>query len=253
MKLFVTDLDGTLLKEGNIIESETLKAIEQYKKNGNILMIATGRAVAEVDFLKKNYNIDYDAMAILNGAMILDSNNNELKKDTIQSSIVKKLEKYYFFKNRNIYIASEDEVFNYNLNNKCTNVVNDVEQDLDCIKNIVTINIEFEEDVPYEEIDEYLNIVKKENKEHIDLFRNKNFIDIVPKGCSKGNAVEIIAQKFKIDEDKIFCIGDSWNDLSMIETATVGATFKHAEESLKSKVDKVVENIKEFIDYINVI
>lgn len=253
MKLFVTDLDGTLLKEGNIIESETLKAIEDYKKNGNILMIATGRAISEIDFLKKHYNIDYDAMAILNGAMILDSNNKELKKHTIQSSIVKKLEKYYFLKNRKIYIASEKEVFNYNFNNKCINIVNDVEQDLDSIKNIVTINVQFEEDTPYEEIDEYLNIVKKENKEYIDLFRNKNFIDIVPIGCSKGNAVEIIAQKFKINEDKIFCIGDSWNDLSMIETAAVGATFNNAEENLKIRVDKVVENIKEFIDYVNAI
>lgn len=43
------------------------------------------------------------------------------------------------------------------------------------------------------------------------------FIDILPKGWSKGRAVEVLAEELKLTLDEVAVFGDSENDVSMLE------------------------------------
>ena len=60
MKAIITDLDGTILPQGENISTSTLHTLEQLGAEGIIRIIATGRTLfAARKFLPDNFPIDY--------------------------------------------------------------------------------------------------------------------------------------------------------------------------------------------------
>lgn len=73
IKCIVSDLDGTLIKVDDTIESATYEALQDYKKQGIEFMIATGRDYNMViDFLNA-YNLDCD-LILNNGTQYCNYN-----------------------------------------------------------------------------------------------------------------------------------------------------------------------------------
>ena len=74
-KLLVSDYDQTFYINDEDIEKNKI-AVNEFRKKGNIFVIATGRSYA--DFMKKKnqYNIEYDYLIINHGATILDKKEN---------------------------------------------------------------------------------------------------------------------------------------------------------------------------------
>lgn len=60
-------------------------------------------------------------------------------------------------------------------------------------------------------------------------------IEITKKGVSKGGAVASLAEYYNIKREEIMAIGDSENDLSMIEFAGTGIAMGNAIEKVKEK------------------
>ncbi|MBQ6321507.1 MAG: HAD hydrolase family protein, partial [Lachnospiraceae bacterium] len=75
-------------------------------------------------------------------------------------------------------------------------------------------------------------------------------IDIAPRGCSKGKGVIYLKEYMKeqIGSCRLYGIGDSMNDLPLIEASDVSYTFPYAPVELQRRVTKVVENICEALD-----
>ena len=72
-KMVVTDLDGTLLRNDKTISDYSLHIINQFRKRGNLFVIATARPVRAV----KNFMVrcDFDAGIYHNGALICDKDS----------------------------------------------------------------------------------------------------------------------------------------------------------------------------------
>ena len=49
--------------------------------------------------------------------------------------------------------------------------------------------------------------------------RDLTILDILPAGCSKGTALQRLAEREGIGREDILAIGDNWNDLDMLESA----------------------------------
>lgn len=64
-------------------------------------------------------------------------------------------------------------------------------------------------------------------------------VDIMPKGCNKGNGLARLAQDLGIRLDEIMVIGDSFNDLEMLTTAGIGVAVANAVQELKDVADYV--------------
>ena len=56
-------------------------------------------------------------------------------------------------------------------------------------------------------------------------------------GCSKKNAIYILADKLGIKKEEIIVMGDGGNDISMFECAGLKIAMENAEEHLKEKAD----------------
>lgn len=86
---------------------------------------------------------------------------------------------------------------------------------------------------------------------------SKGGLDLTLKNISKGTAVKYLAHHYNIKQDEIIAIGDSDNDIAMIEFAGLGAAMGNARESVKSKAnyitstndqDGVAEVINKFVN-----
>ena len=81
-------------------------------------------------------------------------------------------------------------------------------------------------------------------------FQNKNHVDVCGVGCSKGTGVNHVVDYFNINESDVYGIGDSWNDLPLLDSVKHGYTFTYAPNEVKNKAEKVVGSLSEAIQDI---
>lgn len=82
----------------------------------------------------------------------------------------------------------------------------------------------------------------------VEAFRNQYFVDIAPKDCSKGNGLKKLLELNNLDIEKLYAIGDSYNDLSMFNLTNNSFTFHHVEEQLKGYANNHVSSVSECIE-----
>jgi hydroxymethylpyrimidine pyrophosphatase-like HAD family hydrolase len=63
--------------------------------------------------------------------------------------------------------------------------------------------------------------------------RDLCIVDILPAGCSKGNAVMNLARMRGVKREEILALGDNWNDVSMLEAAGSAVLMANAPDDLK--------------------
>ncbi|WP_415967465.1 HAD hydrolase family protein [Faecalitalea cylindroides] len=183
--------------------------------------------------------IECDFYILTNGALILDRNRNPLLKATFKKediiSLIELIKPYEFvFQTTEDLIALKKNVM-FPVPQK---LVGDITRYLD---QVIGISIA----TPSEEIAKKLS---EEISKQYDLsaFPNQFYVDIIDKKCSKGNAVNFIQNHFSLE--KVFAIGDSYNDLSMLNAADVSFTFQESSEDVKRVADYVVKSLSEAVD-----
>lgn len=70
------------------------------------------------------------------------------------------------------------------------------------------------------------------------------FVNIAAKGVSKGEALGRLAEALNIPTDQILAIGDSFNDIPLIEKAHVGIAMGNGIEPLKRLADHVTGDVE---------
>ena len=104
-----------------------------------------------------------------------------------------------------------------------------------------------------ESLDEAERMSKEINEiwgDSVNAFQNVIEIDIAPKGCSKGKGVEFLREYMRetYGEIKLYGIGDSINDLPLLEASDISYTFPYAPEIVQKKATKVVETIVDALE-----
>ncbi|MBQ2221096.1 MAG: HAD hydrolase family protein, partial [Acidaminococcaceae bacterium] len=61
-----------------------------------------------------------------------------------------------------------------------------------------------------------------------------NFLELMEPGVNKWNAVKAVAASYGIRPEEVMCIGDSNNDLSMIENAGIGVAVANAKPAVQA-------------------
>jgi len=65
------------------------------------------------------------------------------------------------------------------------------------------------------------------------------FLEIMSREASKANALQVVAEHYGIDRKEIMAIGDSYNDIDMIEWAGLGVAMGNAFKPVKEAADYV--------------
>ena len=65
--------------------------------------------------------------------------------------------------------------------------------------------------------------------------RDFSLLDITARGCSKGAALEVLAQSLDVDQGEVMAVGDNLNDREMLEFAGAPVVMGNAVEPLKAR------------------
>ncbi len=64
--------------------------------------------------------------------------------------------------------------------------------------------------------------------------RDLSILDLLPRGVSKGWALEQLAGRLGVDRKETMAIGDNWNDVGMLEWAGQGVMMANAAPELRA-------------------
>lgn len=243
MKALASDFDGTLYF-GNIeggYKKEDLMKIKEFQESGNYFGICTGRPLVGIENNLEG-KVDLDFYILTTGALILDKNKNVLFEQLISEDTMFSI--YDMYKEiTNFFIQGEDTVYAFkkeDVNLKQT-VINDIKDAKGKIYGF-SLNAYSEENAVRicKEIKYYFH--------ELDAFQNKCYIDVVKKGCSKGNAVRKVKELLGLE--LIAGIGDNYNDISMLEAADVSFTFTDSPDVVKEKSNYIVDHLYEALQQL---
>ena len=267
IKIFITDLDGTLIYKAQSHINPSLKnkiAIKKLIEKDIKFAIATGRLENSILDVEKKIEIPTYKISV-NGAVISDTENKNIYSSYIKSSVFDQLklllEKKYK-KNIYYYVIVTDKGSNYfKPFNPISNIINLFYKkrfntrylDEKIIKNlknsserVLKINLGVQKEKKY-------NIVKNIQKDIEDaevFITGHRSVEIGPKGNSKGEAILKLLDYLGLDTSEAAYIGDSYNDLSGFEVCKYSFVMSHADNDVKKMAKYQVNHVYEAIDKI---
>ena len=242
MKLLASDLDGTLffrnIEKG--YKQEDIDAIQQFQKDGHLFGCCTGRALFGATPSFKDL-LDCDFYIASSGAMICDKDLNVIYDCPIDFEIVKEIVEAYqdevtiFIQTKRYYILRKE------FPGGLIKIIQSIDELKD--ETIYSICLITEDQKQLDKMEEGLK-----SYTNIAGYRNMDAIDIVNRKCSKGKAVKIVKEYFKADQS--YGIGDSYNDIPMLQDADCGITFNSSPQEVKNEAQVLVDSIAEAITLI---
>lgn len=92
IRLFISDLDGTLLNKWHISDRTINQGIQEIKKRGYQFAVATGRHLRYHQKIGLNFLKNVDYVISMNGALVTDKIGNIMVELPIESSIIEQLQ-----------------------------------------------------------------------------------------------------------------------------------------------------------------
>lgn len=245
-KLIVSDVDGTLFRSGNKIEEQTIGLIKQYQQAGGIFTLATGRMKKAIDPFINKLKIRVPVI-VYNGAQVIDPLNNQVifSCQLAPSFAEKALDIVSEFPvSPIVHIQQQPYVKEYN-----QDILAHMNKDgIECLitdslaehilKSPTKILIIGDPKV----LHEVQQALLEENLTGYQaVFSDKNYLELLPEGASKGSALRVLASNLGISLKDIVAVGDERNDISMLTQAGMGVAVANAADEVKGKANRVTE------------
>jgi Cof subfamily protein (haloacid dehalogenase superfamily) len=239
--LFITDLDGTLLNSKQEISMVNKNAIKEFQENGGLFTIATGRMEKAVETFVKELNINIP-MILYNGAKVVCPLSGETLMEKHLDTPIEVIQKVnelaknevgvLFYQDKEVFTTTKNKyIYEYEEKEKVT--------------------VEINEDVFLKPITKVLLIGECEKLKSLEttihnwnvpvdlIYSEATYLEILPLGSSKGEAVRFLKKHLNHSTMYTICIGDNLNDLSMLHEADRGIAVENAHPELKEIADHV--------------
>lgn len=245
--LLVSDIDGTLYHNGKIPPAN-LEAIEYFKSEGGTFTIATGRGVKIGKPICKEARVNAPVI-VTNGGVIYDGEQDKILHATYLSDAACELIKEAVRKYPRLggMITTDDEVLTLNetpdvkvvrIYDKVDNIPAD-----SCDKKWQKILFILNDLDHLREIKEYMRSVKLPEIRYVDSA--PNYFEVLPEGINKATNFQKLRELIPRKIDKIFAIGDYYNDKEMVTAADIGAVTAEAPDDLKALAQYVSAGVLE--------
>ena len=258
-------MDGTLLNDDLIITEHTKAAIISAVESGAYFVVSTGRsmmsAARKLTGLEALFDRDMPFITF-NGATVVMGKS---KKILFNLSLGKDYAKQIYdiglkrgipvimWIGEQLWVSHDCEAVReyQKLSNAEVNIIEDIERRSETgVSKMMWI------DSP-EKILSYQDEMNKYFNGSVNCHLSKpEFLEFVSEKASKGAALREIGKVLGIDKSEIIAVGDSYNDLSMLEYAGLGVAMQNASGDIKSLCqyvtlsnnhDGVAEVIEKFV------
>lgn len=255
--LFVTDLDGTLLRNNALISKESIEIIHSLTKQGMCFSYATARSLYTSAVVTDGL-VCSTPVITKNGGLINDAKNGEIFLKNIFSH--EEVEDIYHIIRRNDlypFVSSyQDGKEKYSYDE--TNITEGIQWFLDTHKNDNRIlPLQGDENILSGEVFYFTCMGTREMLENAydeirrkyrcifskDTYDDMMWLEIMPQNATKANAVLQLKEMCGCDYLVVF--GDGVNDIPMFEVADESYAVHNAVEELKEIATGVIAGNQE--------
>ena len=241
-RLLAMDLDKTLLRADGSVPDEVVGRLRELNSDGIRIALCTGRVTRSAEHYAR----------LIGGASIVSFNGSVIRPEngeTIMSDIPLALasEVLDFCYENDLYVQYyRGEVI----------VVDHCTPELETDHDIMYTSYEEVGDLRKAILEPTPKMVALELSDRVDDIiarmrerfpqlsmanSSRYVIEIMPKGIDKGYGLSEVAKSLGISKEETVAIGDSMNDLPMIEWAGLGVAVANADGRLKAAADRVTE------------
>lgn len=245
IKLFISDLDDSLLRDDQTIGARTERALQTLAARGVTIALASGRMYSAMRRYVQQLGVSAPAVT-LNGAMIVDTVTGEpLDRTFIPRDLAR--EALELFERMGLYAQSYDEK-GYFFERECefsryyarVSGVQGVETGRplsECVDElspkIVVINTP-------ERTRELLPEIKAHFAGRLEVAISKPmYIELTHPDANKGAALERLCGMVGVKPHEVMACGDGLNDLGMIRLAGLGVVVANARQDVRDQADIV--------------
>lgn len=224
MKILISDFDHTFFDNNY---ANNIEIVNKFVDEGNMFIIATGRSINNLKIDIGDYNIKYSYLICSDGASIYDNKHNNIFSCDINEELINPI---------------------------CDLLDNDSNITLTLIENDNIVSGTHANSIAGKFID------KEECKTLVDQIKNKfplvnaylsdNYINIRNKNVSKYEAIKFLISNYGLNEEDIYTIGDSINDIEMCRNFK-SFSFNFADFEVKKVSDIIVNDFCEALYILN--
>lgn len=243
-KIVFFDIDGTIYLYGKGVPNDTLEAIRNLRRNGNIAVLCTGRTKSMI--FPEILDIGFDGIIAGAGTYAEYGGTemyryvmpneltlqviNEMKKNKIMA-IPEGIEHIYF--DKELMPKSYMPIYELYKSEVGENVV-DINDNSEIVASKVSTFTEND--------DKMANMEEKFGDRFSYVKHQKYCLEMIPKGYSKAVGIEKMIKYLGISWENTYAFGDSMNDYEMLKYVKYGVAMGNAEENFKSQMEYVTED-----------
>ncbi len=257
IKLLALDVDGTLFNTDGKVTAASIEAIQKAQEKGVQVVLASGRDYEGLPWDQlKDVSIDY--VLTCNGAAIYRTRDREcLREECLDKEQM--IPVFEFILSREVYLSVFINGANYTptqcfpyvehmelpdyVKHNLSTKINRMEDMIGYLKEHdasiqkATLNFQFREG-------EYFN--REEVKNYLEACPNINLVDggfsnleFTKAGVSKATGLHMLAEYLGVPMEQVLAVGDSGNDVEMLQAAGIGVAMGNALDSVKAVANDV--------------
>lgn len=237
-KLVISDLDGTLLNEAHELSNYTKETVEKLVNKGVKFFIATGRHHTDAVETKKSLGLDEAYLITSNGARVHDYKGNLLVEHNHKSQVAREIINMDLAEGLHINIFSDDRWLIFEDNDR---IKEWIEKATFKYTKVSKGEVDYDTVIKWYYLGDHDLLVELKDKieerwsDEVEcLFSLPDCLEIMPKGVSKGRAIEEVLNLENISRETTMAFGDGFNDYEMLNFVEKGLIMGNAHIKLKN-------------------
>ncbi len=237
IKLWISDIDGTLMNYDGSYSEKMKNVIEKINKSDKKFVLATGRMFMGADFVAKKFNLN-SPVVCYQGAVVR-TEKEILWSSPVDVKIAREIISYLRTKKIHTHIYNDDVLYVEDDNKRIMSeycdgrgttyeVLNFDKIKLGCVAKILAV---VEDPV----------LMQKIKKELSEKYRgvltivqsSKIYLEITDKNASKGSALNFLKKYWNLSDDEVLASGDQDNDVDLLENAGIRVCVGSNSEKMK--------------------
>lgn len=237
---FASDYDGTLVRGVDTIQPQDVEAIKRFQLEGGLFGACSGRALNCVQEPAQVNGLDLDFIVASTGGVVIVKDKlvdaHPLDREALRQLVSD------YGQTRIGLQTMERFLVNFELTSPNQTRADSLEAVIER-EDVFAVSLNFNDERLALEA---AKIISQSSGGVLDAFQNVGGVDVVAHGCSKGAGLTTVREALGVD--LLGGIGDSYNDVALLDAADKAYTFVNAPSEVQAHATRLVASVAQALE-----